>query len=572
MKDQKLQPLSLPKQLQLGRLRLGKDARPIAAKSTTPIRAAQYLRMSTENQRYSVINQVAAISEYANANNFHPVVSYADPGKSGLSLKHRPGLQQLLSDAVDPERTFDAVLVLDVSRWGRFQDPDQAGHYEFICRQAGLQIIYCAEPFQGEDSTMSALVKDLKRVMASEYSRELSDKMHRAKMRLARQGFKQGGPGLPYGFDRLLVDEKRQPRFVLEKGQRKSLKTDRIVIVPGSLHQREVIARIFRLFVRDKIGVARIANRLNDSDIPGNGGKPWTLSMVRTVLTSELCIGIYAYNRTRKILQGPEVRNPKEEWVRVEIMKPIISETIFRAAQEGLRTRHGQITSTEQILLGLQRLLKAKGRISRSLVKACSYLPHPNTIDLRFGNLGHACTLIGHPRPKSTSSPLRAKAMSDDDIFRNLRALHKQNGYVTRGLINADRELLGAQYVQKRFGTLYRAFALAGLQAVTHSDVIKMARARCKLRENAVLEAGGAIKQRHTSRELIAGLKRLLREHGYLSARLIDQDTHMPCAATVRLRFGTLRNAYKRAGWARTHRQITMAAMESRYHAERTAA
>jgi len=99
-----------------------------------------------------------------------------------------------------------------------------------------------------------------------------------------------------------------------------------------------------------------------------------------------------------------------------------------------------------------------------------------------------------------------------------------------------------------------------------------VARARRKLRENAILEASWTIKQCHTSQELIAGLKRLLREHKYLSARLIDQDAHMPCAATVRLQFGTLRKAYKRAGWARTHRQMVIAAMKGRYQAERTAA
>ena len=215
--------------------------------------------------------------------------------------------------------------------------------------------------------------------MASEYSRELSDKMHRAKMRLAQQGYKQGGPGLPYGFDRLLVDEKRQPRFVLERGQRKNLKTDRIVIVPGPRHEQDVIARIFRLFVDDGVSVARIAKRLNDDGIPANGGRPWTLPMVKTVLTSELCIGVYVYNRTRMVLQGPEVRNPKEEWVRVEIMKPIVPEALFWKAQEALKTHRGEIQTTEQILDGLRRLLLAKGRFSHSLIVACPYLPHPNS-------------------------------------------------------------------------------------------------------------------------------------------------------------------------------------------------
>jgi DNA invertase Pin-like site-specific DNA recombinase len=56
--------------------------------------AAQYLRMSTEHQRYSLENQTAAIAEYAEARGFAIVQTYPDAGKSGLSLKGRAGLQK----------------------------------------------------------------------------------------------------------------------------------------------------------------------------------------------------------------------------------------------------------------------------------------------------------------------------------------------------------------------------------------------------------------------------------------------------------------------------------------------
>ncbi|RVB69691.1 recombinase family protein, partial [Mesorhizobium sp. M7A.F.Ca.CA.004.06.1.1] len=104
--------------------------------------AAQYLRMSTDHQRYSLDNQRAAISEYAEMRGFAVVRTYADAGKSGLSLKGRDGLQQLLADVVTGQGGFSVILVLDVSRWGRFQDTDQAAHYEFICRDAGINVHY----------------------------------------------------------------------------------------------------------------------------------------------------------------------------------------------------------------------------------------------------------------------------------------------------------------------------------------------------------------------------------------------------------------------------------------------
>lgn len=156
-------------------------------------RAAQYLRMSSDNQRYSTENQTNAIAEYAQQNGYQVVATYIDAGKSGLSLKGRDALKQLLSDTLAAQRKFDAVLVYDVSRWGRFQNPDQAAHYEFLCRQAGVRVVYCGEPFGEDVAPITTIVKHLKRVMAGEYSRELSARMSRAKRLQAQLGFRQGG-------------------------------------------------------------------------------------------------------------------------------------------------------------------------------------------------------------------------------------------------------------------------------------------------------------------------------------------------------------------------------------------
>src|SRR3546814_11231030 len=67
------------------------------------IPAAQYIRMSTEHQRYSPDNQKAAIASFADARGFEVVKTYLDAGKSGLSLARRDGLQQLLSDVISGE-------------------------------------------------------------------------------------------------------------------------------------------------------------------------------------------------------------------------------------------------------------------------------------------------------------------------------------------------------------------------------------------------------------------------------------------------------------------------------------
>jgi DNA invertase Pin-like site-specific DNA recombinase len=106
-----------------------------------PRRAAEYLRMSTEHQQYSIANQSAVIQEYANQHGIDIVRTYVDRGKSGLTLHGRHGLNNLLQVAESGKADFGAVLIYDVSRWGRFQDADESAYYEFRLKKAGTPLI-----------------------------------------------------------------------------------------------------------------------------------------------------------------------------------------------------------------------------------------------------------------------------------------------------------------------------------------------------------------------------------------------------------------------------------------------
>jgi DNA invertase Pin-like site-specific DNA recombinase len=89
--------------------------------SSLNLPAAEYLRMSTEHQQYSLDNQHAAITAYAENRHFSVVKTYTDGAKSGVVLKRREGLRQLLQDVMRGHTDYRAILVYDVSRWGRFQ-------------------------------------------------------------------------------------------------------------------------------------------------------------------------------------------------------------------------------------------------------------------------------------------------------------------------------------------------------------------------------------------------------------------------------------------------------------------
>ena len=140
--------------------------------------------MSTEHQQYSTENQSEVIRRYAAQHGMEIVTTYVDSGKSGLPLAGREELQKLLAEAESGHADFSVVPVYDVSRWGRFQDIDQSAYHEYVCRRAGVNVHYCTEQFQNDGSSISTLIKSVKRTMAGEYSRELSVKVFAGQCRL----------------------------------------------------------------------------------------------------------------------------------------------------------------------------------------------------------------------------------------------------------------------------------------------------------------------------------------------------------------------------------------------------
>src|SRR6202521_831158 len=130
--------------------------------SDKSVRAAQYVRMSTEHQKYSTENQSETLQQYAAKRGIEIVRTYADQGKSGLRLDGRDALKQLISDVESKRADFTTILVYDISRWGRFQDADESAYYEYLCKRADISVQYCAEQFENDGSPVSTIVKGVK--------------------------------------------------------------------------------------------------------------------------------------------------------------------------------------------------------------------------------------------------------------------------------------------------------------------------------------------------------------------------------------------------------------------------
>ena len=396
-------------------------------------RAVAYLRMSTEHQQYSTKNQLAVIERYAAKHDMEIVSSYSDEAKSGLRLENRPGMQRMLADAQRKDSGFDTILAYDITRWGRFQDPDEGGSLEFACKRAEVEVHYCMEQFVNDGSPVSTIVKAVKRTMAAEYSRELSEKVFAGQCRLIERGFRQGGMA-GYGLRRMRVDQNGEPQGILAKGQYKSLQTDRVILVPGPDDELETVRWMYRQFVDSGRLEGEIAALLNERGIKSDLDRPWTRGTVHQVLTNEKYIGNNVYNRHSYKLKKRHQDNPPEEWVRANgVFEAIVDQQLFFTAQGMIRERN-RLFSDDEMLDRLRRLFEKEGYLSGLIIDEAENMPSSGAYSSRFGSLVRAYSRVGFTPDRDYSYI---------EINRALRRMHAE---VVAEAIDQIEEIGGAVY------------------------------------------------------------------------------------------------------------------------------
>jgi len=368
-----------------------------------------------------------------------------------VTLKGRAGLQQLLTDVLSGHACFDVILVYDVSRWGRFQDDNEAAHYEFLCRRSGVSVHYCAEPFANDGTMAATLLKSLKRIMAKEYSRELSVKTYAGQARLAKLGFKiQGTPG--FGLRRMVFSHDGKQKQMLKTGEYKSLKNDRVKLVPGPKREVECVRRMYKMAL-DGMGCSDIAHALNLENIVRDNGKPWSCDVVRTILTHPKYAGCNVWGRTSQKFRHGCSPVPRECWVvRPGSFSSVVDVDTFGRVQQSLRKYAGDLHwSDDEIMAKLRSLVKTRGKLSESLIDGTRGMPTYSTVQRRFGSLGRAYKLIGYnPKSDYAAALLRKRQMGQlwralvEDIRKRfpLTTLFRQPGKIKSLLrLNSTTEL-----------------------------------------------------------------------------------------------------------------------------------
>ncbi len=326
------------------------------------LRGAIYIRMSTEMQTESPENQEREIRAYATQYDIEIIKVYADLGISGMTAEKREQFQAMIDDVEQGRNAYNIVLYLDESRWGRFVDSREAGYHRMRLERKNVICQSCEKPLALTSNIADRIMTLLRDENASDYCRQLSQKVWVGQCNLVAKGFRQGGVA-GFGLRRMLLDEIGQPKQELAMGQRKSLLTERVILVPGPEEERDLVLWIYNQFITGT-NETEIADSLNARNIPNHFGRAWSRGSVREVLTNEKYIGNNLFNRTSGKMKNKPKLNPESEWVRKkQAFEPLVDVELFVAVQKIYRERSKRVTNDE-LLQGLWNLYAQQGRLS----------------------------------------------------------------------------------------------------------------------------------------------------------------------------------------------------------------
>ncbi|MDF2457775.1 MAG: hypothetical protein K0S79_191 [Nitrospira sp.] len=383
-------------------------------------KAAQYVRMSTDQQALSIDTQKVAIAIYAEQHDLEIIRTYADEGKSGLTLAGRPAMQRLLVDVTEQSCPFDVVLVLDVSRWGRFQDVDESAFYEWTCRKNGVHVQYVAESFLGSGTPFDSILKQLKRAMAAEYSRELAEKSRAGQVHVVNLGFAVGN--LPcIGYRRQAVSAEGANKCVLFPRDRKPALNDRVRWILGPPEEIDAVRRVFADYTAG-IPMTAIAQCLQRQGMRSHSGAAITAAKIRVLLKTEAVTGTFAWGarRRRAITSIPALLQRASN----DSVPAIIDRQTWEKAQVMLKAavwvRHFGTSREDLIEMLRLALLKEPAITSRDFRRMG--LADPLTYLRHFGSLLPAYAAAGRKTKWSCPTSPQLRQRFTDDVLELLES------------------------------------------------------------------------------------------------------------------------------------------------------
>lgn len=348
---------------------------------------AYYRHSAQDRQKNSIQLQAEQVRAYAREQHLRIIHEFVDRGRSGLTAEDRPGFMEMMR-WVHERDDFGHVLVLDVSRWGRFQDIDLSGQYELECRKAGKRVCYVNLGVP-DDNPMSPIIKAFHRINSAEDSRIRSDKVFKGSVKVVEQGYRPGAPA-PYGYTRAVITEKGMVDRILAPGDKKGVANWRVKLTPGDEIQVSVVQEIFVRFADEGLDERQIAGMLSARGVASPGGRAWSAGMIGKILRDQQYAGSAIYNRTSKKLKTHTVRNPETEWIIICDAHPgLVPRELFERAQERFAERQRR-RDPDEMLIRLRAVYERYGIVTAALLRHNAATPNPGVYMGQFGSLPFA--------------------------------------------------------------------------------------------------------------------------------------------------------------------------------------
>lgn len=284
---------------------------------------AAYCRVSTDksDQLNSLEAQKEFFVEYTKRTGDTLIRLYADEGISGTKIKNRKEFLRMMADAENG--LFDMVVVKDISRFAR-------NTVDLLQNIRKLKALGIETQFLTANMTSmgnSEFVLTIFGALAQEESANTSKRVKFGKKMNAEKG---RVPNIVYGYDKTIGDY-----FNLAINR----------------EEAAVIRQIYKWYIEEGYGAAKIANMLNERGLKTKRNCQWSQNAVCRILTNELYTGkiINGKQEVADFLTGQRTDKDETEWVVVERPElQIIDDETFEKAQEILHSRHSAFNMTRE--------------------------------------------------------------------------------------------------------------------------------------------------------------------------------------------------------------------------------
>ena len=277
------------------------------------LRAVAYWRMSDDRQDKSIPQQRAEMLPRCQLERVRVAREFVDEGISGGGMSERDAFQAALAFCQECHKAgepINAIVCYNASRFSR-ADSNETGHAIWEFRLVGVNRLLTWERWydfrKEEDRAIFNLQQDF---TSNRYLRDLSGNVLRGKKAVALAGYFTGGL-VPYGFDRIVLDERGAEVRRLGRGEKLRLRGRGWHVIlspipdddpaPERQLERQTALWLWETFHREAPSVCWLARQLNGRGVPSPGGpraalglglRKWVPRTIKDILRNPIYKGV----------------------------------------------------------------------------------------------------------------------------------------------------------------------------------------------------------------------------------------------------------------------------------------